>query len=68
MMPGGQSEPLFLCSLEVLSYYEAIIAAFPDSCSPLESDNTRLFFSTITDNLNNQEMKDLLQQKITQLV
>ncbi|KAM4565661.1 gem-associated protein 4 [Odontesthes bonariensis] len=68
MMPGGQSEPLFLCSLEVLSHYEAIMAAFPDSCSPLESDNTRLFFSTITDNLNNQEMKAVLQQKITQLV
>ncbi|XP_004075832.1 gem-associated protein 4 isoform X2 [Oryzias latipes] len=68
MMPGGQSEPLFLCSLEILSSYEAIMAAFPDSCSPLESDNTRHFFSTITDNLLNQEMKAVLQQKIAQLV
>ncbi|XP_013881249.1 gem-associated protein 4 [Austrofundulus limnaeus] len=68
MMPGGQSEPLFLCSLEILSHYEAIMAAFPDSCSPAETDNTRHFFSTITDNLDNQEMKAVLQQKITQLV
>ncbi|XP_017289620.1 gem-associated protein 4 [Kryptolebias marmoratus] len=68
MMPGGQSEPLFLCSLEILSHYEAIMAAFPDSCGPAESDNTRHFFSTITDNLDNQEMKAVLQQKIAQLV
>ncbi|KAM7399776.1 hypothetical protein PAMP_019020 [Pampus punctatissimus] len=68
MMPGGQCEPLFLCSLEILSHYEAIMAAFPDSSSPLESDNTRHFFSTITDNLKNQEMKAVLQQKIAQLV
>lgn len=68
MMPGGQSEPLFLSSLDILSHYEAIMAAFPDSCSPLESDNTRHFFSTITDNLQSQEMKAVLQQKIAQLV
>ncbi|XP_070684726.1 gem-associated protein 4 [Pempheris klunzingeri] len=68
MMPGGQCEPLFLSSLEILSHYEAIMAAFPDSSSPLESDNTRHFFSTITDNLENREMKAALQQKIAQLV
>ncbi|XP_054454246.1 gem-associated protein 4 [Anoplopoma fimbria] len=68
MMPGGQSEPLFLSSLEILSHYEAVMAAFPLSSSPLESDNTRHFFSTITDNLQNQEMKAVLRQKIAQLV
>ncbi|KAG8002261.1 Gem-associated protein 4 [Nibea albiflora] len=68
MMPGGQCEPLFLSSLEILSHYEAVMAAFPDSSSPLESDNTRHFFSTITDNLQSQEMKSVLQQKIAQLV
>nr|XP_020444084.1 gem-associated protein 4 [Monopterus albus] len=68
MMPGGQCEPLFLSSLEILSHYKAIMATFPDSSSPLESDNTRHFFSTITDNLENQEMKAVLQQKIAQLV
>ncbi|XP_045929344.1 gem-associated protein 4 [Micropterus dolomieu] len=68
MMPGGQCEPLFLSSLEILSHYEAIMAAFPGSSSPLESDNTRHFFSTITDNLDNQEMKAVLHQKIAQLV
>ncbi|KAK1900177.1 Gem-associated protein 4 [Dissostichus eleginoides] len=68
MMPGGQCEPLFLCSLEILSHYEAIMAAFPHSSSSLESDNTRHFFSTITDNLQSQEMKAVLQQKIAQLV
>ncbi|XP_076591867.1 gem-associated protein 4 [Chaetodon auriga] len=68
MMPGGQCEQLFLSSLEILSHYEAIMAAFPQSSSPLESDNTRHFFSTITDNLENQEMKAVLQQKIAQLV
>ncbi|XP_018539533.1 gem-associated protein 4 [Lates calcarifer] len=68
MMPGGQCEPLFLASLEILSHYEAIMTGFPDSSTPLESDNTRHFFSTITDNLENQEMKAVLQQKIAQLV
>lgn len=68
MMPGGRSEPLFLSSLDILSHYEAVMAAFPDSSSPLESDNTRHFFSTITDNLDNEEMKAVLQQKIAQLV
>ncbi|CAK6965466.1 gem-associated protein 4 [Scomber scombrus] len=68
MMPLGQCEPLFLCSLEILSHYEAIMGAFPDSSSPLESDNTRHFLTTITDNLENQEMKAVLQQKIAQLV
>ncbi|XP_029302184.1 gem-associated protein 4 [Cottoperca gobio] len=68
MMPAGRCEPLFLSSLEILSHYEAIMAAFPHSSSPLESDNTRHFFSTITDNLENQEMKAVLQQKIAQLV
>ncbi|XP_069551028.1 gem-associated protein 4 [Brachyistius frenatus] len=68
MKPGGQCEPLFLSSLEILSHYEAVMAAFPDSCSALESDNTRHFFSTITDNLENPEMKAVLQQKIAQLV
>lgn len=68
MMPGGQCEPLFLCCLEILSHYEAIVAAFPDAGTLLESDNTRHFFSTITDNLQNQEMKAVLQQKIAQLV
>lgn len=68
MIPGGQCEPLFLSSLEILSHYEAIMAAFPDSSSPLESSNTRRFFTTITDNLENLEMKAVLQQKISQLV
>nr|XP_046244422.1 gem-associated protein 4 [Scatophagus argus] len=68
MMPGGRCEPVFLSSLEILSHYEAVMAAFPDSSNPLESDNTRHFFSTITDNLENQEMKAVLQQKIAQLV
>lgn len=68
MMPGGQCEPLFLSSLEILSQYEAIMAAFPNSCTPLECDNTRHFFSTISDNLDNPEMKAVLQQKIAQLM
>lgn len=67
-MPGGQCEPLFLSSLEILSQYEAIMAAFPNSCTPLECDNTRHFFSTISDNLDNPEMKAVLQQKIAQLM
>ncbi|CAB1431450.1 unnamed protein product [Pleuronectes platessa] len=68
MMPGGRSEPLFLSSLEILSHYEAVMTAFPESSSPLESDNTRHFFTTITDNLESEEMKVVLQQKIAQLV
>ncbi|XP_051934800.1 gem-associated protein 4 [Hippocampus zosterae] len=67
MMPGGQSEPLFLSSLEILSHYQAIMGAFPESSSPLENENSKHFFNTITDNLPNQEMKSVLQQKIAQL-
>ncbi|XP_077421829.1 gem-associated protein 4 isoform X2 [Vanacampus margaritifer] len=67
MMPGGQSETLFLSSLEILSHYQAITGTFPESSSPLESENTKHFFYTITDNLDNKEMKSVLQQKIAQL-
>lgn len=67
MMPGGQSEPLFLSSLEILSHYQAIMGAFPESSSSLENENSKHFFNTITDNLANQEMKTVLQQKIAQL-
>ncbi|TNN26635.1 Gem-associated protein 4 [Liparis tanakae] len=67
MMPGGQSEALFLCSLEILGHYEAVMAAFPGSSSALESDNTRHFFSTITDNLQSAAMRAVLRQKIAQL-
>ena len=68
MMPGGQSEALFLCALETLSLYESVMAAYPESCSHLESANTRHFFTTITDNLKSLEMKTVLQQKIAMLL
>ncbi|XP_028319569.1 gem-associated protein 4 isoform X2 [Gouania willdenowi] len=68
MMPGGQSEPLFLSSLNLLSQYEAIMHAFPDSCTAVENDDNRHFFSTITDNLQSKVMKAVLHQKIAQLV
>ncbi|KAM3620715.1 uncharacterized protein V6R79_000936 [Siganus canaliculatus] len=68
MMPSGECEALFLSALDILGHYEAIMNAFPDSSGPLESDNTRHFFSTITDNLKNREMKAVLLQKIAQLV
>ncbi|XP_061682470.1 gem-associated protein 4 isoform X2 [Syngnathoides biaculeatus] len=67
MMPGGQSEPLFLSSLEILSYYQTVMSAFPGCSTPLENENTKHFFYTITDNLENQEMKSVLQQKIAHL-
>ncbi|XP_076138177.1 gem-associated protein 4 [Alosa pseudoharengus] len=66
MMPC-QSEPLFLCALEILTLYEATLAAHPKSCTSLEGDNTRHFLKTITDNLDNEHMKSILLQKITQL-
>ncbi|XP_046891768.1 gem-associated protein 4 [Hypomesus transpacificus] len=64
----GPSEPLFLVALEILSQYEAVLAAFPTSSSPLERDNTLLFLSTITDNLQEKEMKSVLHQKISQVL
>ena len=67
MMPGGQCSAVFLCALEILSLYESVMASFPDSSSPLETANTRHFFTTITDNLESLEMKAVLQQKIAQL-
>ncbi|XP_014017656.1 gem-associated protein 4 [Salmo salar] len=67
MMPGGQCESLFLCALEILTHYEAVLAAHPSSSSHLETENTRHFFTTITDNLESAEMKAVLHQKIAQL-
>lgn len=66
MMPS-QSEPLFLCALEILTLYEMTLAVHPKSCTSLESDNTRHFLKTITDNLESEHMKSILQQKIAQL-
>ncbi|XP_063060422.1 gem-associated protein 4 [Engraulis encrasicolus] len=69
MTPGGQTEPLFLCALEILTIYEAIQGATTHSkmASSVESENTRHFLKTITDNLHNEHMKSVLQQKIAQL-
>ncbi|XP_077579461.1 gem-associated protein 4 [Stigmatopora nigra] len=67
MMPGGQSEPLFLSSLEILSQYQAIMTTFPESYRLMENENTKHLFHTITENLDNREMKSVLQQKIAQL-
>ncbi|KAL2096455.1 hypothetical protein ACEWY4_008603 [Coilia grayii] len=66
MMPG-QAEPLFLCALEILTLYETLQAAHPKASSSSESENTRHFLKTITDNLDNDHMKSVLQQKIAQL-
>ncbi|XP_056466477.1 gem-associated protein 4 isoform X1 [Gadus chalcogrammus] len=68
MMPGGQCEALFLCALETLSLYDSVMASYPESSSHLESANTRHFFTTITDNLESQEMKAVLHQKIAKLL
>ncbi|KAJ7990281.1 hypothetical protein DPEC_G00298690 [Dallia pectoralis] len=68
MMPGGECESLFLCALEILTHYQAVLVAHPSSSSHLESRNARHFFTTITDNLGNGEMKAVLHQKISQLV
>lgn len=66
MMPG-QPEPLFLCALEILSHYEAVMSAYPKSSSALQVANTRHFLTTITDNLQCTDMRAVLQQKIAQL-
>ncbi|XP_030633980.1 gem-associated protein 4 [Chanos chanos] len=66
MMQGG-AEPLFLCALEILSHYEAVVTAYPKSSSALQDENTRHFLTTIANNLENAEMKAVLHQKIAQL-
>ncbi|XP_026853495.2 gem-associated protein 4 [Electrophorus electricus] len=66
MMPG-EAEPLFLRALEILSHYEAVLAAYPKSSTPLQAANTRHFLTTITDNLQCAETRAVLQQKIAQL-
>ncbi|XP_073673974.1 gem-associated protein 4 [Garra rufa] len=67
VMIPGQPEALFLCALEILTHYEAVLSAYPDSCTALQGVNTRHFFTTITDNLHCADMKAALQQKIAQL-
>ncbi|XP_043076729.1 gem-associated protein 4 [Puntigrus tetrazona] len=67
VMIPGQPEALFLCALEILTNYEAVLSAYPDSCTALQGLNTRHFFTTITDNLNSADMKAALHQKIAQL-
>ncbi|XP_060754051.1 gem-associated protein 4 [Neoarius graeffei] len=66
MMPG-QPEPLFLCALDILSHYEAVLTAYPKSSNALQVANTRHFFTTITDNLQCTDMRAVLHQKIAQL-
>ncbi|TRY64714.1 hypothetical protein DNTS_017748 [Danionella cerebrum] len=67
VMIPDQPKVLFLCALEILTHYEAVISAFPDSCSALQGLNTRHFFTTIADNLQCSDMKAVLHQKIAQL-
>lgn len=66
MMPG-QPEPLFLCALDILSHYEAVLSAYPKSSTVVQVDNTRHFLTTITDNLQCTDMRAVLHQKIAQL-
>lgn len=66
MMPG-QPEPLFLCALDILSHYAAVLSAYPKSCTALQVANTRHFLTTITDNLQCTDMRAVLHQKIAQL-
>lgn len=66
MMPG-QPEPMFLCALDILSHYEAVLSAYPKSSTALQIANTRHFLTTITDNLQCTDMKAVLHQKIAQL-
>ncbi|KAA0702010.1 Gem-associated protein 4 [Triplophysa tibetana] len=67
VMIPGQPEALFLCALEILTRYEAVLSAYPESCTALQGLNTRHFFTTIADNLQCTEMKAVLHQKIAQL-
>ncbi|XP_027003102.2 gem-associated protein 4 [Tachysurus fulvidraco] len=67
VMIPGQPEPLFLCALEILSHYEAVLSAYPKSSTTLQVANTRHFLTTITDNLQCTDMKAVLHQKIAQL-
>uniref|UniRef100_A0A8C1UFY6 Gem (nuclear organelle) associated protein 4 n=1 Tax=Cyprinus carpio TaxID=7962 RepID=A0A8C1UFY6_CYPCA len=48
VMIPGQPEALFLCALEILTHFEVVISAYPDSCTALQGLNTRHFFTTIT--------------------
>ncbi|CAM4553347.1 unnamed protein product [Leuciscus chuanchicus] len=67
VMIPGQPEVLFLCALEILTHYEAVLSAYPDSCTALQGLDTRHFFTTIADNLQCADMKAVLHQKIAQL-
>lgn len=67
VMIPGQPEVLFLCALEILTHYETVLSAYPDSCTALQGLNTRHFFTTIADNLQCADMKAVLHQKIAQL-
>lgn len=66
MMPG-QPEPLFLCALDILSHYEAVLSVYPKSSTALQVANTRHLFTTITDNLQCTDMRAILHQKIAQI-
>ncbi|XP_051521880.1 gem-associated protein 4 [Myxocyprinus asiaticus] len=67
VMIPGQPESLFLCALEILTHYEAVLSAYPNSCTALQGLNTRHFFTTIANNLQCADMKAVLHQKIAQL-
>ncbi|KAJ8280782.1 hypothetical protein GJAV_G00058920 [Gymnothorax javanicus] len=66
MLPHGR-EPLFLCALEILTQYQALMASCPSGSSGPNRRDTRHFLTTLTDNLESVEMKAALHQKIAQL-
>uniref|UniRef100_W5KNJ0 Gem (nuclear organelle) associated protein 4 n=1 Tax=Astyanax mexicanus TaxID=7994 RepID=W5KNJ0_ASTMX len=67
VMIPGQAEPLFLCALEILSSYEAVLTAYPKISPAVQRANTRHFLTTIADNVQCADSRAVLHQKIAQL-
>ncbi|KAM8975231.1 gem-associated protein 4 [Pelodytes ibericus] len=67
MMPDNTCEPLYFLSLEILSLYETLRSADTSTNNLLRRANERHFLKSITENVNNDQHRATLMQKIGKL-
>ncbi|NXS57401.1 GEMI4 protein, partial [Brachypteracias leptosomus] len=68
MLPDkGCGEPLVVVALEILSQYETFSGADTSPSSTLRRANERHFLESITDNVDNKELRSTLLQKLSKL-
>jgi gem associated protein 4 len=65
MLPQGVCEPLYVLALEVLTCYETVSKTNPSVGSLLQKVNEQCFLKSIAENINPEEWRQTLLQKIS---